>query len=168
LPDGVDLVDEHDAGGFLFDFQNDGEFVGGCIAGGQSYLHINANGDIEPCAFIHYADSNIREHRLLDAYKRPLFMAYHDGQPFNDNMLRPCPMLENPEKLRDMVQRTGAHSTDMQSPEDVENLYNKCKPYTDNWTPTAEKLWAESHGCGAAKAAKINDRKGCAPCVPRS
>ena len=133
---------------FTIDFQNDGEFVGGCIAGGRSYLHINANGDIEPCAFIHYADSNIREHRLLEAYKRPLFMAYHDGQPFNDNMLRPCPMLENPEKLRDMVQRTGAHSTDMQSPEDVENLYNKCKPYTDNWTPTADKLWAESHGCG--------------------
>ncbi len=30
----------------------------------------------------------------------PLFMAYHDGQPFNENHLRPCPMLENPEKLR--------------------------------------------------------------------
>ena len=28
------------------DFQNDGEFVGGCIAGGRSYLHISANGDI--------------------------------------------------------------------------------------------------------------------------
>ena len=30
-------------------------------------------------------------------------MAYHRGQPFNDNMLRPCPMLENPDKLREMV-----------------------------------------------------------------
>ena len=58
-------------------------------------------------------------------------MAYHDGQPFNDNMLRPCPMLENPEKLRDMVNETGAHSTDLQSPEDVDNLYGKCKPYAD-------------------------------------
>ena len=28
-----------------------------------------------------------------------MMMAYHDGQPFNENMLRPCPMLENPEKL---------------------------------------------------------------------
>ena len=40
---------------FTMDFWNDGEFVGGCIAGGRSYLHINANGDIEPCAFIHYS-----------------------------------------------------------------------------------------------------------------
>ena len=46
---------------FTVDFWNDGEYVGGCIAGGRCYCHINANGDIEPCAFIHYSDSNIRE-----------------------------------------------------------------------------------------------------------
>lgn len=46
---------------FTMDFWNDGEYVNGCIAGGRCYLHINANGDIEPCAFIHYADSNIKE-----------------------------------------------------------------------------------------------------------
>ena len=33
---------------FAMDFQNDGEYVGGCIAGGRRYLHINANGDVEP------------------------------------------------------------------------------------------------------------------------
>ena len=31
---------------FMLDFQNDGEYVGGCIAGGRRYLHINANGDV--------------------------------------------------------------------------------------------------------------------------
>lgn len=41
---------------FTIDFQNDGEYVGGCIAGGRNYLHINPNGDIEPCVFIHYSD----------------------------------------------------------------------------------------------------------------
>lgn len=131
---------------FTIDFQHDGEFVGGCIAGGRSYLHINANGDIEPCAFIHYADSNIREHTLLEAYKRPLFMAYKAGQPFNDNLLRPCPMLENPECLCNMVKCSGAHSTDMQSPEDIDDLYAKCKPYAERWAPKAEMLWNASHG----------------------
>lgn len=132
---------------FTIDFQHDGEFVGGCIAGGRLYLHINANGDIEPCAFIHYADSNIREHTLLEAYKRPLFMAYKEGQPFNENMLRPCPMLENPEALRDMVKRSGARSTDMQSPEAIADLYDKCKPYADRWVAKADELWTASHGC---------------------
>ena len=38
---------EHGPGIFTMDFQNDGEFVGGCIAGGRNYFHINANGDAE-------------------------------------------------------------------------------------------------------------------------
>ncbi|MGI6478001.1 MAG: radical SAM protein [Salinivirgaceae bacterium] len=130
---------------FTIDFQNDGEYIKGCIAGGRSYLHINANGDIEPCAFIHYADSNIRTHTLLEAYKRPLFMAYKEGQPFNDNMLRPCPMLENPECLCNMVKNSGAYSTDMQSPENIDDLYTKCKPYANRWAPKADKLWEASH-----------------------
>ena len=96
---------------FAMDFQNDGEFVGGCIAGGRNYFHINANGDAEPCVFIHYSSANIHENTLLECLRQPLFMAYRDRQPFNENHLRPCPMLENPEILQQMVHETGAKST---------------------------------------------------------
>lgn len=126
---------------FAFDFQNDGEFVGGCIAGGRNYCHINPNGDVEPCVFIHYSGANIKEVSLLDALRQPLFMAYREGQPFNNNHLRPCPMLENPEKLREMVEKTGAKSTDMQSPENVEHLCAKCDAYAAEWKEKAEELW---------------------------
>ena len=126
---------------FAIDFQNAGEFVNGCVAGGRRYLHINANGDAEPCAFIHYADSNIREKSLLDIMRSPLFMAYHDGQPFNENMMQPCPMLENPEKLREMVEKSGAKSTDMQSPETADHLCSKCDSYAACWKPKADELW---------------------------
>lgn len=126
---------------FTMDFQNDGEFVGGCIAGGRNYFHINANGDAEPCVFIHYSGANIRENTLLECLKQPLFMAYRDNQPFNDNQLRPCPMLENPEILQRIVKETGAKSTDLQSPESVEHLCAKCHEYAQNWAPEADKLW---------------------------
>lgn len=129
---------------FALDFQNDAEYVGGCIAGGHRYLHINANGDIDPCVFIHYSDSNIREKTLLEALQSPMMMAYHDNQPFNDNMLRPCPMLENPDKLRAMVEKSGAHSTDLQSPETAEHLCAKCDQYAKNWKPVADELWKEN------------------------
>lgn len=132
---------EHGEGLFTMDFQNDGEYMDGCIAGGRNYFHINANGDAEPCVFIHYSDSNIREHSLLEILKRPLFMAYHDNQPFNENHLRPCPMLENPEILQRIVNETGVHSTDLQSPESVEHLCGKCKPYAASWKPSADKVW---------------------------
>ena len=136
---------------FAMDFQNDAEFVGGCIAGGRRYLHINANGDIDPCVFIHYSDSNIREKTLLEALQSPMMMAYHDGQPFNDNMYRPCPMLENPQKLREMVEKSGAHSTDLQSPESAEHLCAKCDRYAENWKPVAEEMWKEDQERKAAK-----------------
>ena len=137
---------------FTMDFWNDGEYAGGCIAGGRRYLHINANGDVDPCVFIHYSNANIREVSLLDALRSPIFMAYHDNQPFNDNMLRPCPMLENPEALRKIVEETGAHSTDPQSPESAEHLCSKCDEYAKNWAPTAERLWTCSHDCAACPA----------------
>ncbi|MDL2253475.1 radical SAM protein [Ruminococcaceae bacterium OttesenSCG-928-I18] len=128
---------------FTLDFWNDGEYINGCIAGGRYYLHINANGDIEPCAFIHYSDSNIKDTTLLEAYKSPLFMQYHDGQPFNDNQLRPCPLLDNEGRLAQMVHDSGAHSTDMTEKEDVDDLCAKCKNACDNWKPVAERLWME-------------------------
>ncbi len=126
---------------FTMDFWNDGEYVNGCIAGGRCYLHINANGDIEPCAFIHYSDSNIREKTLLEAYRSPLFMAYRDGQPFNGNHLRPCPLLDNKNVLARMAHSSGAHSTDLSQPEDVDALCAKCHRAADNWAPVAGELW---------------------------
>ena len=128
---------------FTMDFQNDGEFVGGCIAGGRNYFHINANGDAEPCVFIHYSNANIRTSTLLEMLKSPWFMAYRDRQPFNENHLRPYPMLENPEILQQMVAQTGAKSTDLQSPEPAEHLCGKCAEYAAHWKPCADKLWAE-------------------------
>ncbi len=126
---------------FCMDFQNDGEYVGGCIAGGRNYFHINANGDCEPCVFIHYSGANIHECTVLEALKQPLFMSYRENQPFNENHLRPCPMLENPEILQRIVKETGAKSTDMASPESAEHLCAKCEHYAEEWKGCADEIW---------------------------
>ncbi|MBQ9878876.1 MAG: radical SAM protein [Clostridia bacterium] len=126
---------------FLFDFQDDGEYVGGCIAAGRNYFHINSAGDIEPCVFIHFADANIRTDTILEALKKPLFTAYYRGQPFNDNHLRPCPMLENPHLLRKMIADTGARSTDFIAEESVDELCRKCDSFAYEWAPVADDIW---------------------------
>lgn len=51
----------------------------GSLAGGRVYLRINANGDYEPCAFVHYADANVRAYTLLEALRAPLFTNYREG-----------------------------------------------------------------------------------------
>lgn len=145
---------------FTLDFWNDGEYVGGCIAGGRRYCHINANGDVEPCAFIHYSDSNIRQKTLLEALQSPLFMAYHDNQPWNENHLRPCPVLDNPGRLTAVVEAAGAHSTEMEAPDSVRDFSGRCVERAARWAVTADRLWAESGhtctgscpGCPASKA----------------
>ena len=126
---------------FVMDFQNDAEYVGGCIAGGRNYFHINSAGDIEPCVFIHYSDSNIRTHTLLEALHNPLFQAFWHSQPFNDNHLRPCPMLENPQHLRRIIGETCAKSTDFLAPESAETLCSRCDKFAAAWAPEAQKLW---------------------------
>ena len=129
---------------FTIDFQNDGEFVGGCVAGGKFYCHINANGDVEPCVFAHYSSANIHNQSLLECLSQPLFKLYQEGQPFNKNHLQPCPILENPGTLTKMVEDSGAKSTDLQSPESAEHLCAKCVDYASCWEKTAEKLMTEN------------------------
>ena len=130
---------------FTMDFWNDGEYVDGCIAGGRRYLHINANGDIEPCAFIHYSDSNIYDHTLLEALQRPLFMQYKENQPFNENHLRPCPLLDNKNRLAEMVDKSNADSTDLENPEDVHHLCGKCEEAADSWGVLADEIWEQKN-----------------------
>lgn len=138
--------DKSDIGFYPMDFQNDGEYVGGCIAGGRNYFHINSHGDAEPCVFIHFSNTNIHENSILEMLQSPLFMAYHEGQPFNRNHLRPCPMLENPQLLRQMVKKTGAHQTNLESPESADHLCAKCDDYAKAWAPVAAEIWkSEKH-----------------------
>jgi len=137
---------------FTLDFWNDGEYAEGCIAGGRRYLHINANGDMEPCAFIHYSDSSIYEKTILEALQSPLFMAYHERQPFNENHLRVCPLLDNPDAIVEMVEKSGAFSTDLQDPEDVHDLADKCRDKALDWGVAANELWACSDNCSGCKA----------------
>ena len=144
---------------FTLDFWNDGEFSHGCIAGGTSYLHINANGDFEPCAFIHYANCNLRHHTLLEALQSPLFKAYQTGHPWHENLLRPCPLLDHPQILRNIVEASGAHSTDLLYPEDVRDLTDKCVSCAAQWAPVADRLWAQSHTGAASQSAPEKERE---------
>ncbi len=129
---------------FLMDFWNDGEYVQGCVAGGRHYLHINSNGDVEPCAFVHYSNVNIKDVTLLEALKSPLFMEYYKGQPWNHNHLRPCPILDNPDAIVGAVERSGAHSTEMLAPEDPRDLAAKTRHAAEEWAKVADKMWADT------------------------
>ena len=95
----------------LIDFWNDGNFTNGCIAGGREYFHINAAGDVEPCAFVHFAVDNIKEKSLKEVLQNPLFKTYQEEHPFSDNPLAPCPIIDSPDELKKIVSCCGARPT---------------------------------------------------------
>lgn len=95
----------------LADFWNDGELTQGCIAGGRRYFHINAGGEVEPCAFVHFTIDNIREHSLKEIITSPFFRSFQKRQPVAENLLRPCPIIDRPTALREIVAESGARPT---------------------------------------------------------
>lgn len=96
---------------FIADFWNDGDYVGGCIAGGRRYLHINCHGDVEPCVFCHFAVDNIKQRTLKEVINSPLFRSIQAKQPFNQDHRMPCMLIDNPQILRDVIKETGARPT---------------------------------------------------------
>lgn len=68
----------------LADFWNDGPLVGGCLAGGRNYLHINNKGDVEPCVFVHFAVDNIKDKSLVEVLRSPFFEAWRKRRPYDD------------------------------------------------------------------------------------
>ena len=53
-------------------FPSGEEEFGGCLAAGKGFVHINAEGDVQPCPFSPYADANLKNKSLLEALRSPL------------------------------------------------------------------------------------------------
>ena len=50
----------------------DEDDVGGCLSAGRGFVHINAVGDLEPCPFAPFSDTNVRENSLKEALQSRL------------------------------------------------------------------------------------------------
>ena len=122
-----EMRDSHDI--ILGDFWNDGLLTGGCIAGGRYYFHINANGDVEPCVFVHFAVDNIKQKSLKDVLAADFFKIIRSKQPYDRNLLRPCMIIDAPHILRKVVAETGAHTTH----EGAETLITDLKEFLDRY-----------------------------------
>lgn len=93
------------------DFTNAGPVANGCGAAGRMYLHVNPQGDIEPCPFCHFATHNVHRSSLTEALKEGLCVAFRRWQAAGPDARRPCPMVDQPAGLREMVAASGARPT---------------------------------------------------------
>ena len=57
----------------MLSFPGDELAMGGCMAAGREFFHINSHGGAEPCPFSPYSDVNVKDMSLRDAMNSGLF-----------------------------------------------------------------------------------------------
>ncbi|MBN1277623.1 MAG: radical SAM protein [Deltaproteobacteria bacterium] len=126
---------------FLADFWNDGPVVGGCISGGRKYFHVNANGDVEPCVFCHFATHNIRTSTLQEAVNSPLFRSIRCQLPSYENLLRPCTIIDKPEISRNAISEHDAYFTHQGAEIIYRDMVQEIDDYAERYAAIADPLW---------------------------
>jgi hypothetical protein len=148
---------------FIGDFWNDGMHVNGCIAGGRLYFHVNVKGDYEPCVFTHCATHNVRNSSLKEALASPLFKAIRARQPYSENLMLPCMIIDNPKVLREVVKESNAYPTHG----NAQTVITECADYLDKYAkeygelskPFWEKVYVRKEGMPKTIPEKLEDVK---------
>lgn len=139
---------------FIGDFWNDGYYVEGCIAAGREYIHINANGDVEPCVFCHFAVDNIKEKTLKQVLTSDFMKAIREKQPYRENMLTPCALIDEPTVLRDAVARCHAYPTHPGAETLVTDLKGDIDEYARKYRAIADEVWEKEYAQRFARRIK--------------
>ena len=93
-------------------FPHDEVALGGCLAAGRGFLHINAYGDVEPCPFSPYSDRNLTQASLLEAIESPLLRTIRESDVRLDETDGRCALW----KQRDWVERLASERTSLAAP----------------------------------------------------
>ncbi|MBC7288704.1 MAG: radical SAM protein [Armatimonadetes bacterium] len=128
---------------FVADFWNDGALTGGCMAGGRMYFHVNHRGEVEPCVFAHFAVDNLHDKTLKEALASEFFRAIQRRQPYHENLLRPCMIIDHPHILREIVAETGARATDVGGEKLLTEKAAGLDDYARRWAEIADRAWEQ-------------------------
>jgi MoaA/NifB/PqqE/SkfB family radical SAM enzyme len=85
---------------------------GSCMAAGRGFVHINAQGFVEPCPFSHVATDSVAKVSLKKALASPLFSSIRDHAVLLRKPLEGCALFEHRAELSHIVRETGATATE--------------------------------------------------------
>jgi MoaA/NifB/PqqE/SkfB family radical SAM enzyme len=73
LATAVDKLRGQFPGLVILSFPGDEKYMGGCLAGGRGFFHINPYGSAEPCPFSPYSDTDVIHNSILDVLNSSFF-----------------------------------------------------------------------------------------------
>ncbi len=77
---------------------------GGCLAAGKGFVHINAEGDVEPCPFSPYSDASLRDMPLIEALRSPLLRTIRENDVRMDESNGICALWQEREWVAGLVE----------------------------------------------------------------
>ena len=90
----------------LLAFPGDELAMGGCMAAGREFFHINSHGGAEPCPFSPYSDVNIRDTSLREAIASPLFRQLQEQGVLSGEHVGGCVLYEKRQQVEKIVAET--------------------------------------------------------------
>lgn len=85
-------------------FPGDEKIVGGCLAAGRGFFHINPHGGAEPCPFSPYSDTNVINTSLKETLKSPLFSRLQANGNLMQEHRGGCVLFEQQEQVKAMIE----------------------------------------------------------------
>lgn len=94
----------------LMDFLNDAEITEGCGAA-RITIHVNANGDVEPCVLMPFAVDNVRDKPLKEIIRSDFFQGLRGIRDRHRDETQTCMWVFKPGEVLQTVQACGAKPT---------------------------------------------------------
>jgi MoaA/NifB/PqqE/SkfB family radical SAM enzyme len=78
--------------------------VGGCLSAGRGFVHINAEGDVEPCPFAPISDKSIKDVSLKEALQSDFLKRIRQIPEISKYTGGGCALWKNRERVRSLLQ----------------------------------------------------------------
>jgi MoaA/NifB/PqqE/SkfB family radical SAM enzyme len=89
--------------GIFIAFPGDEEIFGGCLSSGRGFVHINPQGELEPCPFAPYSDTNLHEMSLEEALKSSLLKEIRENHHMLEETSGGCALWRNKDWVKGLM-----------------------------------------------------------------
>lgn len=97
--------------GIFIVFPGDEEQYGGCLASGRGFVHVSPEGNLEPCPFAPYSDTNLKQVPLRDALRSPLLETIRKNHGRLSETNGGCSLWNNREWVRSLIREPAVESS---------------------------------------------------------
>lgn len=91
---------------FFIAFPGDEKSFGGCIASGRGFIHVSAQGNVEPCPFAPFSDSNLKNKTLKECIQSGFLRSIRENHELLTDGQGGCALWEKRELVQSLLQQT--------------------------------------------------------------